>query len=287
MRIPESELILHPDGSVYHLHLKDEHIADTVLLAGDQGRVAQISRHFDEITFQVQNREFVTHTGWYKGKRITALSSGIGTDNMDIVLNELHAAVNIDPETRLLKCNNRPLRLIRIGTSGALHDDIHIGTFLMASHGISFDGLMYFYHFPFTEEEQRLKAVFLSQTPWPSELAEPYFVAGDELLIKQIGHDMTIGITASGSGFYAPQGRQLQYQFGNIPIRQWLRSFHFSGKRITNFDMESSALYGLGRLFGFACCTVNVIIANRAQKKYQHSHTDDMDRLIETVLNRL
>jgi uridine phosphorylase len=146
---------------------------------------------------------------------------------------------------------------------------------------------MYFYHFPFTEKEQQLKADFLSQTPWPTELAKPYFVAGDEALIRQIGPDMITGITASGSGLYAPQGRQLQYRYGNIPIRQWLQQFHFSGMQITNFDMESSALYGLGRLFGFACCTVNVIIANRVQKKYQHSYSDDMDRLIETVLSRL
>jgi uridine phosphorylase len=282
----ETDLVLNLDGSVYHLHLKNAHIADTVLLVGDQNRVSQISRHFDKVEFKIQNREFATHTGYYKGRRVTALSTGIGTDNVDIVLNELFAATHISTETRLLNEQKRKLRLIRIGTSGALQREISLGSFIASEYGLGLDGLLYYYNTVFTNTEIELAEAFLRQINWPQKLAKPYFCAGSKNLLSKIAFDMKTGITASGTGFYGPQGRNLTLKKIR-DVQSELSKLNFNNRKVTNFDMETSALYGLGKVFGFECLTVNVIIANRETEEYLEEHYKAVDGLIKTVLERL
>jgi len=284
-KIPDTELVLNPDGSVYHLQLLNKHIADVVLLVGDQNRVKQISQHFSEIEFKIENREFITHTGFYKGKRITAISSGIGTDNVDIVMNELFAAVNINPLTREANATKRNLQIIRIGTSGALHPEIKVGSFVASSHGLGLDGLAFYYDVNFSSPEIELGVAFQEQINWPKKLATPYFVKGSEMLLKKIAFDMQHGITASGTGFYGPQGRSLT-SAASVKVQEMFGEFLYENFKITNFDMETSALFCLGRVFGFECCTVNAIIANRASKTYSPNHKAVVDELIVTVLER-
>jgi len=281
-----TDLVLNDDGSVYHLQLMAKHIADTVILVGDQNRVKQISKHFETIEYQIENREFITHTGTYKGKRITAISTGIGTDNVDIVLNELYAAVNINPQMRKTNATKKSLNLIRIGTSGALHADIPVDSFVVSTHGLGLDGLMYYYNFNFSKEEMKLADQFNKQISWPKEMAKPYVVGASEKLFSVIGDGMQSGITATGTGFYGPQGRSL-LDADVVPVQDKFQQFEHKGIRVTNFDMETSALYGLGRLFGFECCTINAIIANRVIKEYSNNHILAIDKLILTVLNRI
>lgn len=285
--IPESELVLNEDGSVYHLHLKPQHIADTVLLVGDQGRVSRISRHFEHMEFQVANREFVTHTGSYRGKRYTVLSTGIGTDNIDIVVNELDAAVNIDLEKRIPKQTKRSLKLIRIGTSGALHEDIPVDDVVISTFGLGFDGLLYYYDHSFTGEEETMAAAINDHLQWDSRLSKPYLVKASEELVSLLGAGMIPGITATTTGFYGPQGRQLNLKLANSDINERLQSFRQGAQRITNFEMETAALYALGKLLGHQCCTCCVIIANRPAKKYSKDHKKPIDALIKTILDRL
>ncbi|MCP4460341.1 MAG: nucleoside phosphorylase [Cytophagales bacterium] len=285
--LPESELVLNPDGSVYHISLREEHVADTVLLVGDQSRVARISRHFDKLDARIQHREFVTHVGTYKGKKITAISTGIGTDNIDIVLNELHAAANIDLKARRLKENLRQLNLIRIGTSGSLQDDIPAGGFIASQFGLGLDGLIYYYNYQFTEEETELNKIINKHLQWNSNLSRPYLVKGSNELINKIGHDMYKGVTATATGFYGPQGRSLGLDLSNTSMNETLQSFSHEGYRITNFEMETSALYGLGKLLGHNCCTCCMVLANRAKKEYVNDPQKAIDRLIETVLDRV
>ena len=286
-QIPESELVLNPDGSVYHLHLKPEHIADTVFLVGDQGRVSRISQHFEELELQISNREFVTHTGIYKGSRFTALSTGIGTDNIDIAINELDAAVNIDLETRQRKSTRRSLNLIRIGTSGALHGDIPVDSAVISTHGLGFDGLLYYYEYQFDDEEQQLNQHINSHLNWDARLSRPYIVGASSQLLDRLAPEMIQGITATATGFYGPQGRELNLPLANRQINESLQSFNFNGHRITNFEMETSALYGLGKILGHQCCTCCAIIANRVSRKYSHDHGKAIDALIQTILHRL
>jgi len=285
--LAESELVLNPDGSLYHISLKEEHIADSVLLVGDQDRVAQISKHFDRIEFKIQNREFITHTGTYKGKRITALSTGIGTDNIDIVVNELNAAVNIDMQSKLLKSNPKSLNLIRIGTTGSLQEDVSAGSYIVSLFGLGFDGLIYYYDYQFEEEEKDLGQKINDHLNWNPKLSLPYLIKGSDKLIEKIGFDMKRGITATATGFYGPQGRGLGQKLSNVNMNESLQSFEYKGNRITNFEMESSALYGLGKLLGHNCCTCCLVIANRAKKEYLKDHAAAMDGLIETVMDRL
>lgn len=285
--LEESELILNPDGSLYHINLKEEHVADTVLLVGDQNRVAQISRHFDQIEYQIQHREFATHTGTYKGNRITAISTGIGTDNIDIVLNELHAAVNIDLGKRQVKSNRKSLNLIRIGTSGSIQEDIPAGAYIVSQFGLGFDGLIYYYDYQFEEGEKALAKSINEHLKWNPNLSVPYLVQGSSKLIDQIGFDMSKGITATATGFYGPQGRSLGLKLNNAQMNESLHSFDQNGLRITNFEMETSALYGLGKLLGHQCCTCCLALANRAKKEYVKDYRKAIDELIETVLDRL
>ncbi len=286
-RLPESEFILNADGSVYHLHLKEEHLADTVLIVGDQGRVQQISRHFEKIECRIQNREFVTHTGTYKGKRITALSTGIGADNIDIVVNELDAAINIDAKTRIPKPVRKKLRIVRIGTSGALQADIPVGTPVVSEFGLGFDGLIYYYHYKMDSVEELLTNKINDHLNWNPNLSRPYIAKGSASLINLMAHSMVKGITATATGFYGPQGRRLSLTPSDPGINDRLQSFVFERYRVTNFEMETSALYGLGNLLGHECCTCCMIIANRIRKEFGGDHSKHIEGLIETVLDRL
>lgn len=285
--IPESELVLNADHSVYHLCLKNEHIANTVIVVGDQERVRLISQHFNKTEFQIQNREFVTHTGYYQGTRITVLSTGIGPDNIDIALNELDAAVNIDPITRIIKKEKRKLNIVRIGTSGALQKDVPVDSFVVSEFGLGFEGLIYYYNYNFTKREKELTNKINDHLDWNTQLSRPYIVEGSKILIEKIGEGMIKGITATASGFYGPQGRQLRIGLDNKTINEQLASFNHQNNRITNFEMETSALYGLGTLLGHNCCTCCAIIANRVVQKYSENHTKTVNELIKVILDRI
>ena len=285
-QIPDSELIINPNGSIFHLHLQPEQIGETILLVGDPGRVQQVSEKFDEIECKVENREFVTHTGSYKGKRISVLSTGIGTDNIDIVINELDALVNIDLKTRMVKEHKKTLNFIRIGTSGALQEDIAVDSFVISAYGLGMDGLLNFYrhHWPETEI---LKNDFVKQTQWPSSFNTPYLVKGSDSLRKKIGENMITGITATACGFYGPQGRILRLDLHMPDLNEKLTNFKSGDWRVTNFEMETSALFGLSELLGHNATTVCAIIANRIRKEYSKNYKIAVNNLIDTVLERI
>ncbi len=285
--LSENDLILNRDGSVYHLHLRDEHIADHVIVVGDQGRVEQISKHFDSLEFQIQNREFVTHTGRLGKNRITVLSTGIGTDNIDIAINELDAAINIDPQRLQPKSEKRKLNIVRIGTSGALQADIPVGSNVISEFGLGFDGLLYYYEYEFDEIESELAEKIGQHLNLNKALSTPYVCKGSEVLIHKLSKGMIPGITATASGFYGPQGRKLRLNPLDPGINDRLRTFTHKNYHITNFEMETSALYGLGRMLGHDCCTCCAIIANRIRNEFSKDYQKDIDRLIETVLERI
>ena len=283
----DSELILNDDGSVYHLSVRPEHLANTIFLVGDPGRVEQVSKYFDSIEHRRENREFKTHTGTLKGKKLTVMSTGIGTDNIDITVNELDAAVNIDLETRQAKSIKKKLNLIRIGTSGALQENIPVGTQLISEYALGFDGLLHFYNYDYSADELAINAEVIKQLDWNPKLAEPYLVRSSSELLNMLGTNMTKGITATASGFYGPQGRKLRLEPSDDRINEKLTAFQFQDYRITNFEMETSALYGLGRLLGHNCITCCAIIANRIRKEYSDDHTKDVDNLIKSVLEKV
>jgi uridine phosphorylase len=285
--IAESELILNPNGSIYHLKLRPEDLADDVIVVGDQGRVETISSLFEKIDCRIQNREFVTHTGWYKGKRITALSTGIGTDNIDIVLNELDALVNIDLSTRTIKPQKKTLNIVRIGTSGALQGDVPVDSFVASSHGMGFDGLLNYYAGRDLCDVSSIAESFMAHAGWLDGLPYPYVVPASQKLMDRIGFDMTKGITATAPGFYGPQGRQLRLAPALADLNEKLGSYRNGDHRVTNFEMETSALYGLGKLLGHECLTVCAIIANRVAKQYSKDYHPVIEKLIITVLDRL
>jgi uridine phosphorylase len=286
-RIAETELILNDDGSVYHLRLRPEHIADNIIIVGDQGRVATVSSFFDTVDFRVQNREFISHCGTYKGERVMVISSGIGTDNIDILINELDAAVNIDLTTRTEKPVKRSLNIVRIGTSGALQGDIPVDSFVMSSHGLGFDGLLNYYKDLGTINDNQLSEAFIKQTNWDSKLPFPYAIKASGSLSEKIGHDLIKGVTATAPGFYGPQGRRLRLSPWVEDFNSQLTDFRHGDIRITNFEMETSALYGLGALLGHQTCTVCAIIANRVAKKYSSNYHVAVEKLIALVLERL
>jgi uridine phosphorylase len=286
-QIAASELIINPDGSIYHLKLKPEHIAKNVIVVGDPGRVETISNKFDTIEYTIQNREFITHTGTYKNKRITVIATGIGTDNIDIVLNELDAAVNIDLEKRTIKDKHTCLNIIRIGTSGALQKDIPVDSFVVSEYGLGIDGLLPFYKGINTINENEMVNAFINQTQWNSEFNRPYIVKGASELIEKIGFDFYKGITATANGFYGPQGRMLRLPLQRNDLNEQLNAFEYKGNRITNFEMETSALYGLGKLLGHNTCTVCAIVANRMAQQYSKDYKKAVEKLIDTVLERI
>lgn len=286
-QLAETDLILNSDGSIYHLHLREEHIADNVIVVGDQGRVSEISKHFDIIETKIHNREFVTHTGVLGKNRITVLSTGIGTDNIDIVINELDATINIDHQTRKAKLQLRKLNIVRIGTSGALQADIPVGSHVISQFGLGLDGLLHFYEYKFNDLERELGEKIGQHLQLNSEIATPYVCKGSAELFDKLNAGMIPGITATAPGFYGPQGRKLRLNPTDSSINDKLHSFAHKEYRITNFEMETSALYGLGNMLGHNCCTCCTIIANRIRQEYSKDYHKDVERLIQTVLERL
>lgn len=285
-RIPDSELILNPDGSIFHLHLKPHQIADIILLVGDPGRVEMVSSHFSSIDHKVQNREFATHTGWFNNKQVSVVSTGIGTDNLDIVINELDALVNIDLETRTIKEQKKSLKFIRIGTSGALQEDIDVDSFVLSQYGLGMDGLLHFYKHEFAEEQELLNA-FIEQTDWKAPLNSPYLVKGSEQLFNTLKEGMHFGITATACGFYGPQGRRLRLDMAIDGLNEKLTAFSYQNHRVTNFEMETSALFGLSKLLGHEAITACAIIANRIKKQYSKDYKITVNKLVQIILQRL
>lgn len=286
-RIAESQLILNSDRSIYHINLRPEHLADTVILVGDQGRVTKVSRHFDHIEVKRQNREFVTHTGTINGKRISAISTGIGCDNVDIVVNELDALVNINLETRTEFADKRSLNLIRLGTSGSLQEDIPVDSFMLSTHGLSFDGLMNYYMAGREVEDTELTEAFMNHMTWNPDLPRPNVIPGSQKIIDRIKEGTFQGITATAGGFYGPQGRKLRLDPRFSEMNDRLSAFEHNGHRITNFEMETSALFGLSAALGHNACTVCAIIANRKAEQYSKDHEATVEKLIEHLLGQL
>jgi len=282
-----SELILNPDGSIYHLKLKPEHLAKKVIVAGDPHRIATISAHFDTIECKIENREFITHTGTYKGERVSAIATGIGTDNIDIVLNELDALINIDLGSRTIKDELTTLEIVRIGTCGSIQESVPSDEIVVSTHAIGLDGLLNFYEFEMDAEEQAIFDQFKEQTAWREEFNKPYLVRGANSLIEKIGHDFNPGITITANGFYAPQGRRLRLKPKHAAVNEELRRFKYNGHQIVNYEMETSALYGLSRLMGHQACTVCAVVANRYANSFSKNYKQVMAELIETVLDRL
>jgi len=286
--IKSSELIINPDGSIFHLHLKPENIADTILLVGDPDRVKMISSYFDTIECNIQNREFITATGWYKGRHLSVVSTGIGTDNIDIVVNELDALVNIDLHTREIKPELTSLNLIRIGSSGSLHADIPINSFIISKKSIGFDGLLNFYEGRNQIADLPFEKAFMKHTAWSDLLSKPYVVDCSDSLFNLItGPETIAGINISAPGFYGPQGRILRIPLADAELNNKIESFRFEGQKITNFEMESSAIYGLSKLLGHNALTICSIIANRVTLEANESYQPVMQILVEYILEKL
>ena len=282
-----SELIVNKDGSICHLHTRPEDLADTILLVGDQGRVEMISKHFDRIELKISNREFITHTGHIGHKRITVMSTGIGTDNIDIVLNELDATVNMDLNARTFKQDRKSLNLIRLGTTGALHKDIPVGALVLSEFGLGLDGLIHHYNYRPSTGEFNLQQAIIEHLNWDSKLPEPYIVGSNQELLSQFQDQTIKGITATASGFYGPQGRSIYLSPRYPEIEEMLQTFHMDGHRITNFEMETSALYGLAKLLGHRACTCCVVLANRLTGDYASDHRKAVEKMIRYVLERI
>lgn len=280
----ESELIINKDGSVYHLNLKPEHIADTVLAVGDPSRVHHISKHFDKIEFEMNKREFITHVGQYKGKRITAISTGMGTDNIEIFFTELDALVNIDLKTREEKQEKRRLDIIRIGTSGGIQADIPVGAHLVSEYALGLDTLMYFYKFPQGKFERAVVKKLKKEAQLPFT---PYLSKASSKLMDQIGKGMIKGNTITSPGFYAPQGRKIRLDLRLPRLLEDLNCFHYEDFWLTNFEMETAAYYALATMLGHEMLSVNAIIANRIDQKFSTNSQKTIDALILKVLNRL
>lgn len=287
-RISPTDLILNPDGSIYHLALLPEDIADTLILVGDPGRVKMVSSRFDELELQKSNREFVTHTGFYHGKRISVLSTGIGTDNIDIVLNELDALVNVDLKEARVKKKLRQLTFIRIGTSGALHRHIAPGTRILTRIAGGFDGLYHYYQDQNQVVLNSLSESFMTHTNWNRKLPDPYFVKGSEQLLSIFSEpEQVSGITLSTPGFYAPQLRSIRLKPMDENLIRKLNSFRFQELQINNFEMESSALYALSSLMGHRAITLCVAVANRLSEEFLLDYKPAMESLIDVVLEKI
>lgn len=285
---PESELVINSDGSIFHLHLKPEQLADKVILVGDPGRVNLVASHFDSKECETTNREFHTITGQYKGKRITALSTGIGCDNIDIVMNELDALSNIDFTTRTEKAEHRALTLVRVGTCGGLQPNTPTGTYIASVKSIGFDGLLNFYAGRDEASDLQLEAAFKKHVGWNLKMGNPYVASADPALIDRIaGDNMVRGITIACGGFFGPQGRRLRLPLMDPSLNEKIESFEYDGMRVNNFEMESSALAGLATLMGHHAMTCCMVIANRRAKKMETDYKGDIDGLITSVLERI
>lgn len=283
-RIAESELIINPRGAVYHLDLRPEEIAPTVITVGDPDRVKEISKHFDSIEVKAHHREFITHTGYVGKKRLSVLSSGIGPDNIDIVVNELDALVNIDFETRKIRNKHTSLNIMRLGTSGSLQADIPVDSFVASTHGLGIDNLLNFYRLEQNDEEKQLLHSFVTHTQMHGQMSYPYISSAAASLIKHFVNNFHQGITVTCPGFYGPQGRVLRLGIRYPQLVDRLTDFRFGKYRITNFEMETSAIYGLGKLLGHNCLALNAIIANRVEKDFSKNAKETVEKLIVKTL---
>lgn len=287
MQFPPSELVLNNKNQVYHLGLSPENISDKIILVGDQDRVSMISSFFDSIEHQSQHREFVCHTGIYKGKRITVISTGIGTDNIDITLNELDALVNIDLENREEKKNLKSLDIIRIGTCGILQAQIPIHSYIVSTHAFGLDNIAHFYEIAYTDEEKKLKEELVKHLEFPAGI-EPYLATSNHELTEKLISEKTFqGITVTSSGFYGPQGRQLRVKNRTVGMNEKLTSFNFMDHLVTNFEMESSAIFALGKAMGHRCATICLGVANRPKMEFSKGFNSEMKELILYVLDRI
>lgn len=286
--IPESQLVFNNEGAIYHLNLFPEMLADNIILVGDPDRVAMVSSNFDTIEYKRQNRELVTHTGTYKGKRITALSTGMGTDNIDIVVNELDAVANIDFKTRTPKKEHRTLNMVRLGTCGALQPEIGVEDSYVASrYAIGLDGLAYFYKEHDEVIDKEMTDAFIRDMKYPTDLPKPYIVGCSNELFDRLAKGYHQGITATSPGFYGPQGRSLRLELIYPQINPDIEKFNYKGWKVCNFEMESSALFSLGKMLGHNCLTICVAIANRVTEKFSADYHPYVEKLIKTTLERL
>jgi len=287
MNIKESELILNPNGSIYHLHLKPEDIATTIITVGDPDRVTDVTKYFDSIEFTVHKREFKTQTGYFNGKRLTVISTGIGTDNIDIVFNELDALKNIDLDSRQPHQSLQQLTFVRVGTSGAIQPDIPVDSFVVSEIAVGFDNLLHFY-----QDTQFLDQAFtdaiIAHTQWNKNKSAPYVVKADAELLKLFsGSNFTAGVTATNVGFYGPQGRRLRLELEDSLLNKKLEQFAYDGKRITNLEMETSGIYGMSKLLGHRALSLNAILANRANGTFSKNPQHTIDTLIKKTLDLL
>lgn len=286
--IPPSELIINDDGSVFHIHLKPEHLRDNIIFVGDPGRVDMVASYFDKIDYNISSREFHAIAGTYKGKELMVLSHGIGPDNIEICVTELDALANIDFKTRKVKQEHRTLNIIRIGTSGSLQEELHIGDFVIAEKGTGFDGILNFYADRDKVCDLEFEKQFMQHTNWDRTWAAPYTVDADATLVEKIGKDdMIRGYTIAAVGFYAPQGRMVRIPLKDPELNEKIESFRYNGRPITNFEMESACLQGLSKLLGHRAMTVCCIIAERRLNNANTDYKPKVRKLVETVLNRI
>ena len=282
-KIAASELIINNRGALYHVNCRPEEIANTIITVGDLDRVKEVSKHFDSIEFQNNHREFVTHTGYIGKKRLSVISTGIGPDNIDIVLNELDALVNIDLETRTIKEDLTQLNIIRVGTSGSLQQEIPVDSFVASTHGLGLDNLLNFYRHGSNDEEQLIRQSFIAHTQMEA-ITQPYINSASPALLKEFVKDFHRGITVTCPGFYGPQGRVLRLPLAQPQLIDSLASFSFGNHRISNFEMETSAIYGLGKLLGHHCISLSAIVANRISKEFSKDGNAAVENLIQKTL---
>lgn len=287
MIFPDSELPINSDGSAFHLHLKPEQITDRIILVGDPGRVDMISGMLDSVRFSMFSREFKSVIGTYRGKEVMALSTGIGSDNIDIVVNELDALANIDYSTRTEKAEHRTLTLVRVGTCGVIQEDLPVGTYLVSEKSVGMDGVLNYYPAVNDVSDADFEQEFCRQTGVMDRWARPYVVSSDPELVERIGKDMSMGVTVTAVGFYAPQGRCLRGGLAHPDFNERLRAFRFGRYRITNYEMESSALEGMARMLGHKAMTVCLVVANRYSKSMFTDYHGSMEGLVRTVLDRI
>lgn len=286
MKIPISELPKHPNGSIYHLGLFPDEIADDIILVGDPSRVELISNKFDKVELKKQNRELITHTGLLNGKRLSVISTGMGTDNIDIVMTELDALANVDLEKMEVKSQHRCLNLVRVGTSGAFQAEIETGSFVAAAYGLGIDGVLQFYQNN-GDFEDDLVEQFIAHTEWNDKLPYPYCTQADENLLQKVAHDFVQGITISAPGFFGPQGRVVRAPLRFPQLNAKMEGFSYKERKVTNMEMECSAIYGLSKVLGHNALTVCLIVANRVTHGSAFDYHKSMNRLIDTVLERL
>ena len=288
MRIAESELILNPDGSIYHINLRPENLADKIILVGDPHRVPTVSSFFDTIEFKTEKREIVTHTGTFEGERFTVISTGMGPDNIDIVLTELDAVANVDFEKREPRSQHRPLTLVRMGTSGSFQADIPVDSFVAALYTIGFDNLMHSYQTPENFFETDIENAFIQHTQWNPNMGRPYVIKTNEALVNSmLGDNTRVGFTATAGGFYGPQGREIRLQARDRQLNDKITAFRYNDLRITNMEMETSAIYGLSNLLGHRACSMNCIVANRETGEFSQDSYKSVKKMIEYSLYKM